>query len=79
MPNLTPTPRISGLYLVLATLFVTLLVTSNVIAVKIIEIGGRILPAAIVLFPVTYIIGDVLTEKRAKTSNNVIFIFIFNH
>jgi len=60
--NVTPTPRISGLYLVLATLFVTLLVTSNVIAVKIIEIGGRILPAAIVLFPVTYIIGDVLTE-----------------
>lgn len=54
--------RVSGLYILLAALFVTLLITSNIIAVKIIEVGGRILPAAIVLFPITYIIGDVLTE-----------------
>jgi len=55
-------PRITGLFLVLATLFVTLLITSNITAVKIIELWGRILPAAIVLFPITYILGDVLTE-----------------
>ena len=55
-------PRVTGLFIVLATLFVTLLITSNIIAVKIVEVWGRILPAAIVLFPITYILGDVFTE-----------------
>ena len=55
-------PRVTGFFLVLAVLFVTLLIVSNIIAVKIIEVGGHILPAAIVLFPITYILGDILTE-----------------
>ncbi len=56
------TPRVTGLFMFIAALFVTLLITSNIIAVKIIEVGGRVLPAAIVLFPITYILGDILTE-----------------
>ena len=55
-------PRFTGLLVVLTAVFVTVLVTSNIMAVKIIEVWGRILPAAIVLFPITYILGDVLTE-----------------
>ena len=55
-------PRVTGLFLVLAALFATLLITSNITAVKIVQVWGRILPAAIVLFPITYILGDVLTE-----------------
>ena len=42
--------------------FVTVLVTSNIIAVKLVNIGGLILPAAVILFPLAYIFGDVLTE-----------------
>lgn len=60
--NTTASPRITGLYLTFTALFVAFLITSNVIAVKLIQVGGRILPAAIVLFPLTYILGDVLTE-----------------
>ena len=55
-------PRVTGLFLVLACVFVTLLVTSNIIAVKLIEVFGRVLPAAIILFPMTYILGDIFTE-----------------
>ncbi len=55
-------PRVTGLFVVLAALFVTLLITSNIIAVKLVLVWGRILPAAIVLFPITYVLGDVLTE-----------------
>jgi len=55
-------PRVTGLFVVLAALFVTLLITSNIIAVKLVLVWGRILPAAIVLFPITYILGDILTE-----------------
>ena len=60
--NHSSEPRVTGLFLVLAAIFVTLLVTSNIIAVKLIEVYGRILPAAIVLFPMTYILGDIFTE-----------------
>jgi uncharacterized integral membrane protein (TIGR00697 family) len=43
-------------------LFVTTLVISNIIAVKVAAIGGLFLPAAVILFPIAYIFGDVLTE-----------------
>ena len=49
-------------FVFIAALFVTILVTSNILAVKLIEVAGLVLPAAIILFPVSYILGDVLTE-----------------
>jgi uncharacterized integral membrane protein (TIGR00697 family) len=53
---------VSHRFVVVATLFVTCLVTSNIIIAKQISIGGIVLPAAIIIFPLSYIIGDVLTE-----------------
>ncbi len=47
---------------VVTALFVTSLIVSNIIAVKLITFGGLVLPAAVILFPVAYIIGDILTE-----------------
>jgi uncharacterized integral membrane protein (TIGR00697 family) len=49
-------------FLVIAGLFVTCLLTANVIAVKLIMVGGLVLPAGVVIFPLSYIVGDVLTE-----------------
>ncbi len=43
-------------------LFVTTLVVSNIIAAKLMAIGPWVLPAAVILFPIAYIVGDVLTE-----------------
>lgn len=43
-------------------IFVTTLIISNIIAVKLVSIGGFFLPAAVILFPVAYIFGDILTE-----------------
>lgn len=56
------TKNLSPLFVILAGLFVTSLLVSNVIAGKLIDVFGVVLPAAVVLFPVTYIFGDVLTE-----------------
>ncbi len=47
---------------VLQMLFVASLLTANIIAVKLIHIGPLVLPAAVIIFPVSYIVGDVLTE-----------------
>lgn len=42
--------------------FVTCLITANIIAVKPVQLGGLIFPAAVVIFPLAYIFGDILTE-----------------
>jgi queuosine precursor transporter len=49
-------------FLVFAGLFVTCLLTANVIATKLVIVGGLVLPAGVVIFPLSYIVGDVLTE-----------------
>lgn|SRR5574341_131459 len=43
-------------------IFVTCLIISNIIAVKLALIGPFVLPAAIIIFPISYIFGDILTE-----------------
>ena len=43
-------------------LFVTCLLTANTIAAKLVTVGGLTLTAGIVIFPISYIVGDVLTE-----------------
>ena len=57
-------------FLVVVALFIASLIASNIVAVKLIEFSGLILTAAIVIFPISYIIGDVLTEvygyRRAR-------------
>jgi queuosine precursor transporter len=45
-----------------AGFFVTALVVSNIIAVKLVEVEGRVFDAGNVLFPLAYLLGDVLTE-----------------
>jgi hypothetical protein len=46
----------------IASLFTGTLVISNVVAVKIADFGGHYLDSGNIVFPVSYIIGDVLTE-----------------
>ena len=62
MTQATAPSRHSNWFLIVAALFVTCLVVSNIIAVKVIDVAGYMLPAAIIIFPVSYILGDVLTE-----------------
>ena len=54
--------RISPLFVTVAAFFVTALVVSNIIAVKLVEISGQVFPAGLVIFPLSYLLGDVLTE-----------------
>jgi len=54
--------NISHRFVVIAAIFVTCLITANVLAVKVISVGSVILPAAIIIFPISYIFGDILTE-----------------
>ena len=63
-------------YLNLVTgIFVTCLIVSNIIVVKIVSVGPLILSGAIVIFPISYIFGDILTEVYGYArSRQVIWI-----
>ncbi len=54
--------RLSWPFVAVAVFFVTALVVSNVIAVKLVEISGHVFPAGLVIFPLSYLLADVLTE-----------------
>ncbi len=62
MPRTTAPTRHSSWFLLVTALFVTCLIVSNITAVKLIDVGGLVLPAAVIVFPLSYILGDVLTE-----------------
>jgi uncharacterized integral membrane protein (TIGR00697 family) len=49
-------------FVAVAGLFITCLLTANTIAPKLIVVGGVAVSVAIVVFPISYIVGDVLTE-----------------
>jgi len=49
-------------FVFITALFITCLLASNILIVKQIELFGLTLPAAVVIFPLSYIFGDVLTE-----------------
>jgi hypothetical protein len=49
-------------FITCAALFVTCLLTANIMATKLIVVAGLVLTAAIIVFPLSYILADVLTE-----------------
>lgn len=64
--------KVSKLFMCIGIVYVTCLLLSNIIAGKLWGITDNIaLPAAVILFPITYIFGDVFTEvygfKKART------------
>lgn len=63
---------VSKLFMVIAVVYITCLLLSNLIAGKMwAATSDIILPAAVILFPITYIFGDIFTEvygfKKART------------
>ena len=72
--------NISHRLVVITAIFITCLITANIIAVKVISIGPVFLPAAIFVFPLSYIFGDVLTEVYGyRVARRVIWLgFICN-
>jgi uncharacterized integral membrane protein (TIGR00697 family) len=54
--------NVSHRFVIITAIFITSLITANIIAVKIVAIGSVFLPAAIIVFPLGYIFGDILTE-----------------
>lgn len=54
--------KVSFWFVVITAVFVTCLITANIIAVKLILLFGFLVLAGILVFPLSYLFGDVLTE-----------------
>ncbi len=54
--------RFTPLFFLITVVFISCLVAANIVAVKLVSIFSLVLPAAVVVFPITYIFGDILTE-----------------
>jgi uncharacterized integral membrane protein (TIGR00697 family) len=67
--------NVSHRFVIITAVFITCLITANIIAVKVISVGSVFLPAAIIIFPISYIFGDILTEVYGyKWARRVIWL-----
>lgn len=65
-------------FMFIAVLFITCLITANITAVKLVEVFGFVLPAGIIIFPISYIFGDILTEVYGyRQARRVIWLGFF--
>lgn len=68
------------LYQILTGVFVACLLISNILAAKTFTLGNFILPTAVIIFPVVYIVNDVLAEIYGfrKARSVILLGFILN-
>lgn len=60
--KLTKLPTVGKYYDICVALFATVLIVSNIASVKLVGAGSFIFDAGTILFPIAYILGDVITE-----------------
>jgi len=73
-----PQKAYSSYFIILVSLFITCLITANITAVKLINVFGLIMPAAIIIFPISYILGDVFTEVYGyRQARRIIWLGFF--
>lgn len=68
------------LYLILTVVYCCMLIVSNIIAGRTFDVFNFTLPSAVIVFPVVYIINDILTEcfgfENAKKT--ILLAFVLN-
>jgi uncharacterized integral membrane protein (TIGR00697 family) len=70
--------RYSSWFVLIVAIFITCLITANITAVKLVNVFGLVLPAGIIIFPISYIFGDVLTEVYGyRQARRVIWLGFF--
>ena len=63
------------LYQILTGVFIACLLISNILAAKTFTIGSIVLPTAVIIFPLVYIVNDVLAEIYGfKKTRAIIFL-----
>jgi uncharacterized integral membrane protein (TIGR00697 family) len=65
-------------FVFIVAIFISCLITANIAAVKLVEVFGFVLPAGTIIFPISYIFGDILTEVYGyRQTRRVIWLGFF--
>ena len=68
----------SATFVAMAVIFTVCLITSNLLATKVFAIGKWIsLPCAVIIFPISYILGDCLTEVYGYRKSRMVIWLAF--
>lgn len=67
----------SSIFLCIALIFISCILISNILASKIISIFGVSMTGGVLVFPITYILGDVITEVYGFKNSKKIIIYGF--
>lgn len=72
--------NISSLFFSFSTVFITCLLLSNILAVKLLRIGKWSVTAGVLVFPISYILNDIMTEVYGlRLAKKVIYMgFLMN-
>ncbi len=72
--------NITSLFLFFSTVFITCLLLSNILAAKLLRIGNWSITAGVLVFPISYILNDIMTEIYGfKLAKKVIYMgFLMN-
>lgn len=54
--------KVSPLFMLLVVINTAVMLISNIIACKVFSIGFAVLPCAVIVFPITYVLSDVFSE-----------------
>lgn len=67
----------SNLFVFLSVIYVACVLISNILATKMLSVFGMSITGGAILFPLSYIIGDILTEVYGKRNTFLIITFGF--
>lgn len=71
------TDQKSKIYYYLSIIFISCILISNVVAARTFELFGFQLPSSTILFPISFIVGDVLTELHGFKNSLRVFLLGF--
>ncbi len=78
MKNLKKEQQVySSIFLFISVIFISCILISNILASKIISIFGISMTGGVLVFPITYILGDVITEVYGYKNSKKIIIYGF--
>lgn len=69
--------KYSSIFLFVSIIFVSCILISNILASKIISIFGFSMTGGVLVFPITYILGDVITEVYGFKNSKKIIMYGF--
>ena len=72
--------QVSELFLYLSIVFIVCLLLSNILAAKLLKLGPYSITSGVIVFPISYIISDIISEVYGfdKSKKIIILGFIMN-